>query len=55
VHICEFRSGELFRRIQFPKKIDPNGVKAEYSSGLLRITAPIAKEEQARKVDIEAS
>jgi HSP20 family protein len=55
VHICEFRSGQLFRRIHFPKKIDPNQVKAEYSNGLLRITAPIAKEEQARKVDIGAS
>jgi HSP20 family protein len=55
VHLCEFRSGELFRRIHFPKKVDPNGVKAEYSNGLLRITAPIAKEEQAGQVDIGVS
>jgi HSP20 family protein len=55
VHICEFRSGELFRRIHFPKKIDPNQVKAEYSNGMLRIIAPIVKEEQARKVDIGVS
>ena len=55
VHLCEFRSGELFRRIHFPKKVDPNGVKADYSNGLLRITAPIAKEEQARKIDIGVS
>lgn len=34
VHICEFRSGELFRRVYFPKKIDPNHVKAEYANGL---------------------
>src|SRR5687768_8261382 len=34
VHLCEFRSGELFRRVHFPKKVDPNGVKSGYSNGL---------------------
>src|SRR5213594_1315084 len=52
VHFCELQTGELFRCIQLPKKIDPDKVRADFSNGLLRISAAIAKEDQARKVQV---
>jgi HSP20 family protein len=55
VHICEFTSGNLFRSVRLPKKIDPDKVKAEFKNGLLRLTAEIAQDEQARKVALKAS
>jgi len=44
----EFQSGILFRSIRFPKRVDPNRVKADYRNGLLSVTAPIAEEARAR-------
>jgi HSP20 family protein len=55
VHVCEFRSGNLFRSIHLPKKIDPDKVKAEFKNGMLELTAELAKEAQARKVEVKAS
>jgi len=55
VHVCEFQSGPLFRAIRFPAPIDPEAVKAEYRDGLLRVTAAIAAERQAKKVDVHAA
>ena len=55
VHKSEFQSGSLFRSIQFPKKIDTDKVKAEIKNGLLTVTAPIAEETKARKVNIQAA
>jgi len=49
VHTSEFESGSLFRSIHFPKKVDPNKVKAELKNGLLTITAPIAEEVKVQK------
>lgn len=39
IHACEFESGSLFRSIQFPKKINPDSVKAELRNGILHLTA----------------
>jgi len=55
VHTSEFQIGSLFRSIRFPKKVSPDKVKAEIKNGLLTITAPIAEEAKARKVDIQAA
>jgi HSP20 family protein len=52
VHRCEFASGEVFRSIELPKPIDTAKVKADYQNGMLRITAPIAAEAQARRVAV---
>ena len=51
----EFHSGNLFRTIAFPKKINPDKVKADFKNGVLKITAPISVEQQSRKVDIHAA
>jgi len=55
VHICEFRTGMMFRSIHLPTKINPDKVKAEFSNGLLRLTAQIAQEARARKSKSEAA
>jgi HSP20 family protein len=55
VHVCEFRPGQLFRVITLPAPIDPEAVKAEYRDGVLRVTAAIAAEPQAKKIDVQAA
>jgi HSP20 family molecular chaperone IbpA len=55
VHVCEFTSGNMFRSIRLPKKIDPDKVQAEFKNGMLSITAKLAKEAQARKIELKAS
>ena len=54
VHTCEFEAGNLFRAVHFPKKIDPDKVKAEFKNGMLRIKARIA-EEKTKKIKIGAA
>jgi HSP20 family protein len=55
VYLSEFRSGSLFRSVRFPKKVDPNKVRAEIKNGLLTVTAQIAEEMKPRKIDIPAA
>ncbi len=55
VHVCEFTSGSLFRSVHLPKKIDPDKVKAEFKNGVLSLTAELAKEALARKVELKVS
>lgn len=54
IYACEFHCGNMFRMIHFPKRIDPEKVKAEIRNGILNIHAPVA-EDQRRKVPIEAA
>jgi HSP20 family protein len=54
-HTCEFASGNLFRSIHLPKKIDTDKVKAEFKNGMLSLKAPIAEEARAKKVTVEAA
>jgi HSP20 family molecular chaperone IbpA len=55
VHVCEFESGNLFRSIQFPKKINPGKVKAEFKNGVLLVNAGIAVEARTKKIDSKHS
>ena len=55
VHICEFASGEMYRSIHLPKKINPDKVKAEFKNGLLRLTAEVAAEARDKKIKTEAA
>jgi HSP20 family protein len=55
IHYCEFETGNMFRSIHLPKKIDPDKVKAEFKNGLLRLTAEIAEEARGKKVKPEAA
>jgi HSP20 family molecular chaperone IbpA len=51
VFYSEFQAGSLFRSVRFPKRVDPNKVKAEIKNGLLTVMAPIA-EETRRRIEI---
>jgi HSP20 family protein len=55
VYVCEFASGNLFRSIHLPKKINPDGVKAEFKDGMLNLTAPVAEKARAKTVKVEAA
>ncbi len=55
VYACEFASGNLFRTVHLPKKIDPDKVKAEFKNGMLSLKAPIAQESRAKKIQMEAA
>jgi HSP20 family protein len=55
VHSCEFMCGSMFRTIHFPKKVNPEAVKAEYKNGILKIQAPLSKEQSVRKIEIDAA
>ena len=52
VHVCEFASGNFFRTIHLPKRIDPDKVKAEFKSGMLTLKAEIAEEVQAKNISV---
>jgi HSP20 family protein len=54
IHACEFESRSLFRSIQFPKKINPDRVKAELRNGILHLTAEMATD-QRKKIEIKAA
>ena len=49
VHVCEFKSGPVFRIVHFPKRVDPATVEVDYRNGLLRLKAEAAKGEVARQ------
>ena len=55
VHTSEFESGNLFRSVRLPKKIDPDKVKAELKDGMLQLTADVAQESQPRRIELTAS
>ena len=55
IHICEFASGNLFRAVHLPKRIDPDKVKAEFKNGMLKVKAAIAKEARTKKVQVDAA
>jgi HSP20 family protein len=55
VYTSEFQSGSLFRSIHFPKKVDPNKVKAELRNGMLTVTAPLADVAKTQKVKIQSA
>lgn len=55
VLLCEFHAGKLFRHIHFPRKVDPEKVKAEFGNGLLRVVAAVAKEKQRKTLAIGTS
>jgi HSP20 family protein len=54
-HASELETGNLFRAVHFPKKIDPEKIKAEFKNGILTITAAIAVESVEKKIAISAA
>jgi HSP20 family molecular chaperone IbpA len=42
----------VFRAVEFPRRIDPNQVRADYQNGLLRVWVHAVDESAARKVEL---
>jgi HSP20 family protein len=55
VHTSEMMTNNLFRAVHFPRKVDPEKVKAEFRNGILYVTAEIAEEAKPKRVKIEAA
>lgn len=55
VHRRERPSGEFARTLKLPFRADSTAVKASYRNGVLRLIVPRCKEEQPRKIAIEAA
>lgn len=51
-HRRERLSGEFDRTVSLPIQIDPDGIKAEYSDGLLALSIPRAERDKPRTVQI---
>jgi HSP20 family protein len=51
----ELPSGNLFRSIHFPKKVDTDKVNTEFKNGVLTIRVAVAQQAEARKVKVEAA
>jgi HSP20 family protein len=48
-------SHSMLRTVHFPRKINPDKMKAEFKDGKLTIRAPLAKEQGKRDISIEAA
>ena len=53
-HRRERPAGEFSRTLQLPFRADAEAVKANYTSGVLRLTVPRSEEENPKKIQIEA-
>jgi HSP20 family protein len=54
VRFCEFKE-KLFRRIDFPSRIDPDKVSATVDKGILHIVAAKAAAEEKRNVTVRSA
>ena len=54
-HRRERPAGEFARKLQLPFRADANGVRANYSNGVLRLTIPRSEEEKPKRIAIEAA
>jgi HSP20 family protein len=54
-YVDELPTGNLFRSIHFPKKVDPEKVNTEFNNGILTIRVAVAQAAEARKIKIEAA
>ena len=53
VHIAERFEGRFRRVLSLPEDIDPNGVVAKYSDGVLHVTVPRREAAQARRITVQ--
>lgn len=54
VLVRECRTGSFERSVKLPWKADPEGIRARYHQGILRVEVPRAVEDQPRRIQITA-
>lgn len=55
LHRQERPSGEFSRTLQLPFRANPEGVRAAFKNGILRVSIPRSEEEKPKKIKIEAA
>jgi len=50
----ERRFGTFHRSVRLPDRVDPDGVTAEYSDGLLTVVVPKSESAKPRRIQVEA-
>ncbi len=53
-HISERITGTFSRSFTLPRKVDVDGITAEFDDGLLRIEIPKAPETRARRIEVKS-
>lgn len=54
-HYVERRYGSFYRSIPLPVDVDPEKIEANFKNGILKITLPKAKKEEAKKISIKTN
>jgi HSP20 family protein len=49
----EIRSGQIFRQISLPSRVDDSKAEAEYKAGMLKVTIPKSPEAKAKTIKID--
>ena len=55
LHRQERPAGEFSRTLQLPFRANPEGVRAAFKNGILRVSIPRSEEEKPKKIRIEAA
>ena len=54
MHISERFAGSFNRSFTLPRKVDVDGITAEFGDGLLNVSVPKAPETRARRIEVTA-
>ncbi len=54
MHISERITGGFSRSFTLPRKLDVEGIAADFGDGLLRVSVPKAPETRARRIEVKA-
>jgi HSP20 family protein len=55
IHRQERPAGDFSRTLQLPFRAKPEGVRAAFKDGILRVSIPRSEEEKPKKIKIEAA
>ena len=54
MHISERITGSFSRSFTLPRKVDVEGINAEFGEGVLKVNVPKAPETRARRIEVKA-
>lgn len=54
IHISERVAGSFSRSFTLPRKVDVEGISADFGDGLLTVSVPKAPETRARRIEVKA-
>jgi len=54
-HRSEFRYGSFERSVRLPSNAEEQGIRADYSKGILEITVPLRAQPEPRRIEIKSN